>query len=93
MQGYDNPSILIKSLYPDSFIKKKNRVTGEISPITRNWTDSRFLYVVIMAGLLTCRSSFCRAFPVLSSGILRQKSLLTAPVQRYGFSPYSLFTA
>jgi len=32
MQGYDNPSILIKSLYPDSFIKKKTVLQEKFLP-------------------------------------------------------------
>ena len=47
------------------------------------------------AGLLACRSIQRHAFPPgcwPGSGFLRRQSLLTAPVQRYGITPYSLFT-
>jgi len=49
---------------------------------------------MILAGLLTCRSTRNHAFPSFNdSGIVWFQSLLTALAQRYGFAPYSLFSA
>jgi hypothetical protein len=82
-------------------IKKVRTTTREINSLVQYGLLRTRIPFLLPAGLLTHGSAADRAFPLVIRGfpemtgsdIMRSLSPFTALAQRYGFTPYSLFTA